>query len=115
MQSTDVQTARAAEVLSRWSAESTTLSCVAGIAAGPRLADAAIHLPACTLSIDPASAYWAFLSSTDGSFLVLSEWESATAIEVHTTARGTTVEVLFRDATLTIADYDCLEDVTTVN
>ena len=93
---------RFTDVLTRWSEAQTTLSCVAGVAAGPRLADVAVHIPSCTLSFDPSRG--AFLAST-ASLMRLPDWSDAIAAEVHATDRGTSVELLFPNATITVADF----------
>jgi len=81
------------EILARWAADGTALSCVAEIRPGP----AVIRMPSCRLAAGE-------LRSAAGSAVFLEPWEDAS---VETDWRGTKVEVTYPHGAVVIADYDC--------
>jgi hypothetical protein len=78
------------EVLNRWAADGTALSCIAEVGPGPAL----IRMPSCRLH--------AGLVSTPGSAVQFEAWEEGV---VETDWRGTRVLLTYPHGKVVIADY----------
>ena len=115
MQFTELQRDEIESVIARWSAEGTRLCCIAGLQPDIRVPEMFVHLPACVVTFDEQTEVIVMLVADSGSFFLISDWDGAAEVQLHTSWRGTMIEVVYEHGSVLIADYDCSEHLPVAN